>query len=161
MAKNRSKRKNLKNNRPPAINSQPVQNYIDKAVQQNLNINVIPSELNQILQRDPNYAERAMQYLENDQRHRHQIEDRILAVEEKEQSLRAQEAPQIVKFNLRGQIFATIIILSLVGSIFYSIYRDYYWIAGGSIIVTIIAILPQWFNKCRKKADTNETEQKK
>ncbi|WP_367178669.1 DUF2335 domain-containing protein [uncultured Campylobacter sp.] len=160
MAKSRSKRKNPRSNHPQAINSQPIQNYIDKAVQQNLNINVIPSELNQILQKDPNYAERAMQYLENDQKHRHEIEDRILAVEEKEQSLRAQEAPQIVKFNLRGQIFATIIILSLVGSLFYSIYKDYYWIAGGSIIVTIIAILPQWFNKDRKKADPNETDRK-
>ena len=144
MAKSRSKRKNPRSNHPQAINSQPIQNYIDKAVQQNY----------------PDYAERAMQYLENDQKHRHEIEDRILAVEEKEQSLRAQEAPQIVKFNLRGQIFATIIILSLVGSLFYSIYKDYYWIAGGSIIVTIIAILPQWFNKDRKKADPNETDRK-
>ena len=45
MAKSRSKRKNPRSNHPQAINSQPIQNYIDKAVQQNLNINVIPSEL--------------------------------------------------------------------------------------------------------------------
>ncbi|OPA77356.1 DUF2335 domain-containing protein [Campylobacter pinnipediorum] len=133
--------------------------FIDKAIQQNLNINFIPSELSDIIKQNPNYTERVLEYLEKEQTHRHNSDDRILTLEEKEQVLRAEEAPKIAKYNFRGQIFITLILFALIAVTAFAIQKGEVGIAIAGLISSIVAMTPAIIGNRPKQKDNSKKQQ--
>lgn len=139
--------------------------YIEKAVQQNLNISIIPSEISEILNKNPDYAERVMQYLEVEQKQRFELEQTILQAEITEQEARLKNVPEYNKSMNRGQVFAVIVMLVALGVVGFAIYSHETGFAITSVIVVFLLSLYHISGKKEQssiawKKAINQTESK-
>ncbi|AQW83017.1 hypothetical protein [Campylobacter pinnipediorum] len=126
-----------------ASQNQPQKNNNNKkevvqAIQQNLNINFIPSEISEIIKKDPAYVERAMLYLEKEQEHKHNIEKEIIELEKQEQITRKKESDTNIIYLKNGQWLAFIVMLTCLGIIGYSVYTKQTAFSITSVIGTLV-----------------------
>lgn len=123
------------------------QSNTSSSVSNTLNVNVLPNELTLIASKDIDFVK---DYLKKEQDHRHEMDKNILALEKSEQNIRENEVPFMRKFTFRGQIFSFLIILFCLALAAFSVYNGKSIEAIGSIIVAIIAVLPQLTKKKAK-----------
>lgn len=103
--------------------------------QNNVQININLSDLSALAMNNPELANKYISMLEKEQSHKHKIDDEILALEKKEQTIREEEIPHIRKYLKLGQIFAFIFMFSLVCALIYALYTRQTEVSITSVLI--------------------------
>lgn len=103
--------------------------------QNNVQININLSDLSALAMNNPELADKYISMLEKEQSHKHKIDDEILALEKKEQTIREEEIPHIRKYLKLGQIFAFIFMFSLVCALIYALYTRQTEVSITSVLI--------------------------